>query len=87
MRSTGRWTKEYPRAEQVIYRYRVERTVKAGELAFSYLLTNSLCAGKYHIWVVAATRNGNFIEYVKPIYVLNPSCTAELITELGFAAE
>ena len=61
--------------------------MKAGELAFSYLLTNSLCTGKYHIWVVAATRNGNFIEYVKPIYVLNPSCTVELVQKLGFVPE
>lgn len=68
----------------MIYRFRVDRTVKAEELAFSYLLTNNLCAGKYHIWVVAATRNGNFIEYVKPIFVLNPTCTKELVASLGF---
>ena len=73
-----------PLDEEVIVRFKIETVEAAGTLIFSSLVTNNLCAGKYHIWLVAKTRNGPFIEHVKPFFVLDPPCTDAIITALGF---
>lgn len=73
-----------PLDESIIERFKIDNVEPAGTLIFANLVTNSLCAGKYHIWLVAMTRNGAFIEHVKPVYILDPPCTDALIKSLGF---
>lgn len=47
--------------------------------AMAFISTRDMCAGRYEVWFVIATRAGSFILYVKPFYTTEPSCTPQQI--------
>ena len=65
------------------------------KLKFSTFSTDNLCSGKYEVkfllffysqlWIVAKTRNGQFIQFIKPFFIQTPECTCPEVLKLGFA--
>lgn len=72
-----------------IHRPTDSRTIESVEITKMYrsgfstefISTKNLCAGRYELWFVLRTRNGRTIQYVKPFYSQEPSCTDEQIAE------
>jgi hypothetical protein len=46
-----------------------------------YLSTKNLCAGRYEIWFVSRVKNDLYLNYVKPFYIMYPSCNCSYIKQ------
>ena len=52
-----------------------------------FLSTKNLCSGRYELWIVIRMRDFNYILYIKPLYVLFPSCTCKEVVNHGYTCE
>jgi hypothetical protein len=75
-----------PTNPTVISQIRIEKYSEDG-FSMEFISTKTLCAGRYELWFVVRSRSARILQYVKPFYCSEPSCTCEQVIEAGFECQ
>jgi hypothetical protein len=72
-----------PSNNKILNEYKINKYYVNG-FTTVFMSTKMLCSGRYELWLVSRMKGGNYLYYVKPIYVKYPSCTCDYLISIGY---